>query len=82
MVTAKKVAPKEVEATPLADPAVVQQLLWDAKALFDMGKFSTLYQADFFAAMLEEVGEPPPPPEQLSVISATLEVTEDSDKKD
>jgi hypothetical protein len=44
------------------DQAVVTKLLQDAKALYDLGKFSTLYQAEFFAAMEEQFPLPAPSP--------------------
>jgi hypothetical protein len=44
------------------DEAVVTKLLQDAKALYDVGKFSTLYQDEFFAAMMEQIPPPAPPP--------------------
>ena len=44
------------------DQAVVTKLLQDAKALYDVGKFTTLYQDQFFAEMAEQIPPPAPPP--------------------
>jgi len=44
------------------DQAKVTKLLQDAKALYDVGKFTTLYQDQFFAEMAAELPAPAPPP--------------------
>jgi hypothetical protein len=58
--TTKKVV-KEAGATAM-DVEVVAKLLQDAKALYDVGKFTTLYQDEFFAAMAEQIPPPTPAP--------------------
>jgi hypothetical protein len=74
---------KGVEATPLMDPEVVSKLVWDAKYLFDHGAFGPLQQAEFFKALGEQVGDPPPPPlGDLPEIKATLDLVEDADAKE
>ena len=60
MTTTKKVV-KEVGATAM-DVEVVTKLLQDAKELYDMGKFSPLYQQVFFDALAEQIPPPAPPP--------------------
>jgi len=53
------------------DQAVVTKLLQDAKDLYDHGKFSVLYQAEFFAALAEQLPPPAPPPPPAPIIESS-----------
>jgi hypothetical protein len=61
------------------DVEVVTKLLQDAKALYDVGKFTTLYQDEFFAAMAEQIPPPAPPPTQAPAPAPAGTVDEESD---
>lgn len=64
-------------------PAVVTKIVQDAKYLFDHGAFTVLVQAEFFAALANELAAPPPSPappppdnirEAMDAMSATASV--------